>query len=397
MLTARERVARRTPFFASLVFNAKLEESNRRPAIWTNGISIFFNPDYVRENDPFIEGDFLECIMKCALLHIPRRKFRNEQKWGTSSHLSVRPIVHQYFCQHPDLEQGDGLYPNKAVEEIYDLLPDQPQGQPGQSGEGDGEGDSDSPQGGSNDQGNGDDESNSGGGDPADQPGGIEEPTPDQEAEAEQSNKDWQRAVQNAKDKAQKAGNMPANLLRLVEELLPVEKLDWRDLIRDMSFDAKSMTARTWSRVNRRRRDPMMPGYADDAIFQLVCAFDVSGSIDPATQFAAMKTEVAKAIDEKIITQAVLIAVDTEPKLKDICIANTSDDVRTWHPHGGGGTDFTSAMSYIIANYPNAIGMVFLTDLETNSFGKKPHFPCVWINFGHNQKLKAPFGRTCPY
>jgi predicted metal-dependent peptidase len=387
MLQARERVARRNPFFASLIFNARLETCDRHAAIWTNSISVFFNPSYVLNpaNQGYIEGDLLECVMKCALLHFPRRKHRGEDKWGMASHLSVRPIVHQYFHQHPDLEQADGLYPNKAVEEIYDLIPDDPE-QDKQDQDGGG------------DEGEGEDESNAGGGnDDADQPGGMEQPTPDQEAAFEQSQKDWQRAVQNAKDKAVKAGNMPAELLRLVTELLPVEKLDWHDLIRDMSRDAKSMQGRTWSRINRRRRDPVMPGYADDAVFRLVCAFDVSGSIDVDTQFAAMKTEVAKAIDERVITEAVLIAVDTEPKIDQICIAATSDDVRTWHPRAGGGTDFTSAMEYIGREYSNAIGMVFLTDLETSSFGRKPPFPVVWVNFGSNKRLKAPFGRTCDY
>jgi len=398
MLTARERIARRTPFFASLIFNAKLEESDRRPAIWTNGISIFFNPEYVRHNDEFIEGDFLECVMKCALLHIPRRKFRNEQKWGAASHLSVRPIVHQYFRQHPELEKSDGLYPNKAVEEIFELLPDQEGGfqQPSDE-EGEGEGD-ENQQGGGNDEGEGDDESNSGGGgDPADQPGGMEEPTPDQQQEAEQAQKDWQRTVQNAKDKAQKAGNMPANLLRLIDELLPIEKLDWRDLIRDMAHAAKSMDGRTWSRVNRRRRDPVMPGYADDVIYRLVALFDVSGSIDTDRQFAAMKTEIANGLDEKIFTEAVLIAVDTEVKYSDIVVATSSEDVRNWHPHGGGGTNFQTAMEYVNREHSGAMGAIFLTDLETNDFGRQPPFPIVWVNFGSNKSLKAPYGRTVGY
>ena len=399
MLVARQNVARRTPFFSHLVFNAKLEQSDRRPAIWTNGISIFFNPEYVKANDPYIEGDFLECVMKCALLHIPRRKARNEQKWGAASHLSVRPIVHQYFRQHPELEKGDGLYPNKAVEEIFELLPDevgdfpQPNDEEGEEGD-------DEQQGGGGGEGDNEEEGEGNsppGGDPADQPGGMEDPTPEQQEEAEQAAKDWQRATQNAKDKAQKAGNMPANILRLVEELLPTEKLNWHDLIRDMSFDAKSMNGRTWSRVNRRRQDPIMPGYENDVVYRLICIFDVSGSIDVDTQFKAMKTEIANGLDQGIFTEAVLIAVDTAPKYDQIEVANCAEDVRNWHPRGGGGTNFQSVMEYVNREYPNAIGAVFLTDLETNDFGRAPPYPMVWINFGSNKRLKAPYGRTTDY
>lgn len=412
MLAARERVARRTPFFASLIFNARLVESDRRAAIWTNGVNFFYNPHYVtaQENDPFIEGNFLKAVLKCALQHFSRRKYRDWDKWCSASELSVGPVVHQYFPEQPGLCAGDGLYPNKAVEEIYDLIPDSPteidlpvpskgegegeEGKGGNQGEGEDEGEG---QGGGSDQGEGEDQSNSGGGDNADQPGGMEQPSPEDEAAAEQAARDWKHALENAKDKAQKAGNMPANVLRLVEELLPEQKLDYRDLIREMAFDAKSMQGRTWSRLNRRRREPVMPGYPDDAIYQLVACFDVSGSIDTDTQFAAMKTTIAGMIEQKIITQAVLIAVDTCPKLNEIVVANTVEDVRNWHPHGGGGTNFESALDYVIKHYPHSIGMVFLTDMETNSFGRKPPFPGVWVNFGYNKKLKAPWGRTCDY
>jgi len=54
-------------------------------------------------------------------------------------------------------------------------------------------------------------------------------------------------------------------------------------------------------------------------------------------------------------------------------------------------------MEYVNREYPNAIGAVFLTDLETNDFGRAPPYPMVWINFGSNKRLKAPYGRTTDY
>ena len=361
MLIARERIARRNPFFASILFNARLEESDRKGSIWTNGMRVFFNPDYVKKHDPHIEGDLLECVMHAALQHIGRRKYRDKERWNEAADLSVRPLVHQYFPQHPDLHKADGLFPNKAAEEIYELI-EQKKGKGG------------------------------GGGDGSDQPGGMEEP--DNADDAEQSSKDWARAVQNATDKAKKAGNMPANILRLVEELQDDEKLDWRDIIRDMSRDAKSRESRSWSRMNRRRQEPPMPGYADDNIYNLLLVFDVSGSVSDE-MLKSMKTEAAAALDENIVNQATLIACDTEPK--SISVVTNSQGVIDWKPRGGGGTDFRSTMELINNEFPQSIGMVFFTDLETGSFGKEPPFPIVYVNFGSNKSLKAPFGRTVEY
>jgi predicted metal-dependent peptidase len=374
VLVARERIARRNPFFASLLFNARLEESDRRPAIWTNGINIFFNPEYVKENDQYIEGDILEVIMHLALAHVPRRKSRDKDKWNQATDFSVRPLVHQYFPQHPELMKGDGLYPNKAAEEIYELLEEQ-ESKKGGGGKGGGKGQSDGENG-------------------ANQPGGMEDPSPEDQEEADQAAKDWSRAVANASDKAKKAGNMPANIQRLVEELLPVEKLNWRDIIRDMSRDAKSRESRSWTRVNRRRQDPIMPGYADDNIYNLLLVFDVSGSVSD-DMLKAMKTEASAVLDENIINQATLIAVDTEPK--SISVVTNSQGVIEWKPRGGGGTHFESLMKLVNEEYAGSVGMIFFTDLETGSFGKEPPFPVVFVNFAAHNKLRAPFGRTVDY
>lgn len=373
VLVARERIARRNPFFASILFNARLVESQEHSTIWTDGINVYFNPEYVENYDEFIEGDFLECVMHAALQHLGRRKYRDKDKWNEACDLSVRPLVHQYFKQHPLLMAQDGLFPNKAAEEIYELLEAR---EAKRKGGGKGEGGKDKQQG--------------------EQPGGMHDPSEGQEEAAEEASKNWARAVQNATDKAKKAGNMPAQLLRIVEELLPVEKLDWRDIIRDMSRDAKSKRSRTWSRPNRRRlgNGEYMPGYGNDNIFNLLICFDVSGSVSDE-QLKSMKTEVAAVMDQDLINQATLIAVDTEPK--SISVVTNSQGVIDWKPRGGGGTDFRSAMELIKNEYGGSIGLIFLTDLETSSFGEQPDMPVVWVNFAAGNRLKAPYGRTVDY
>lgn len=370
VLVARERITRRNPFFASILFNAKLVESENQATIWTDGINVYFNPEYVASQDQFIEGDILECVLHAALQHLGRRKYRDMEKWNQACDLSVRPLVHQYFKQHPALMASDGLFPNKAAEEIYELLEGQSQSKKG-GGKGEGQGK-----------------------DKSEQPGGMVDPSEDQQEEAEEASKNWARAVANATDKAKKAGTMPGNIQRLVEELLPQEKLDWRDVLRDWSRDAKSKRSRSWSRTNRRRQDPPMPGYGNDNIFNIVVAFDVSGSVSDE-MLRSMKTEIASLMDQDLCNQATLIAVDTEPK--SIVVVTNSQGVVDWKPKGGGGTDFRSAMDLINKEYAGSMGLLFLSDLETRSFGSEPDFPVCWVNFSPGNRLRAPFGRTLDY
>ncbi len=382
VLVAREKIARRNPFFASILFNARLVESDKHLSIWTDGMNVYFNPEYIKQNDQFVEGDVLECVMHAAMQHVGRKKYRNNEKWNEACDLSIRPLVHQYFKQHPALMAQDGRFPDKAAEEIYELLETQEQKQQGK-----GQGGKGNPK--------GQEKGENGAGE---QPGGMVDPVPQDQEEAEAAAKQWARSVSNAMEKATKAGNMPGNIKRLIEELLPAEKLDWRDIIRDMSRDAKSKNARSWSRANRRRNgqdgEPVMPGFADDNIYNLVICFDVSGSVSQE-MLRNMKSEVASVMDQDLINQATLIAVDTRPQ--SIEVVTSGDGVANWHPKGGGGTDFRSAMKLIKEEYGQSIGMLFLTDLETSSFGEEPPFPVVWVNFSAGNGQKAPYGRTVDY
>ena len=166
MLVAREKIARRNPFFASIMFNAKLVESDKHQTIVTDGMHIFFNPEYVAQNDLFIEGDVLKCVMHGAMQHIGRRKYRDMERWNESCTLSVGPLVHQYFKQHPQLMANDGKFPDMAAEEIYELRDAEQQKQKGKGGKGSGDG------------------KEEGEGNPGETPGGMVNPEPGMEEAA---------------------------------------------------------------------------------------------------------------------------------------------------------------------------------------------------------------------
>jgi predicted metal-dependent peptidase len=404
MLTARERVARRNPFFASILFNANLIESKAHQTVWTDGLNILFNPDYVedKKSGPFLEGVMLKTVLHCAMLHMSRKRYREMERWNKSCSYPVNRVVEDYFKMPPDALR-DKKFGELAPEQVYELLqqqeekkpqkgpkqkggkgqPQKGQGQPDPDGDGEGEG-----------EGDGDGE-----GEPKEQPGSMfegdgEGQTPqEQQRQREDAERQWKRAVAGAMEKSP-PGTMPGNLQRLIQDLFPAEKLDWKDLIRDMSRDAKSNTVRTWQRPNRRRLGggEYMPGNGNDQVFKLVMCMDVSGSVSQK-MIQEMCEEAASLLEQNLVNHVTLISVDTQ--IQNTLEAKSAEDIVGWNAGGGGGTDFRSAMK-TVGEMSDVVGCIFLTDMMTSSFGDQPEFPVVWVDWT-NGGSKAPYGRTVPY
>lgn len=379
MQKAREAVARRNPFFASILFGAKLVEANTHKTIWTDGLNVYFNPEYVTDPkvDRYLEGDLLHNVLHCAMLHGPRRKWRETKKWNEACDFPVNEVVKQYFPVSPQAKQNT-KYAKLSPEAIYELLQAQ---EDQQQGGGKGKPDQAQGQGASGGQ-PGDDET----------PGEMHEPTPEEQEAAE---REWKRTLGSAIEKAQKAGTMPGALQRLIEDIFPKEKINWRDLIRDMSRDAKSKVTRTWTRPNRRRlgNDEYMPGYGNDNVYRLVMCIDVSGSVSDA-MVKDMVGEVASLLDQDLVTNVTLMSVDT--RVQNRIEVSNSEQLKGWKAGGGGGTNFRTAMKEV-AGVHDAIGCIFLTDMCTSSFGDAPEFPVVWVNWEPQNGVKAPYGRTVEY
>lgn len=402
MLTARERVARRNPFFASILFGAKLEASKTHKTIWSDGIDIFYNPEYVEDqkNDPYIEGWLLHTVLHCAMLHMGRRRYREIKKWNDACDFPVNQVVEDYF-KLPQDALRDKKWGAMAPEQVYELLQKMEEQQP-KSGKGNpqpqkGGGDKSKPQKGKGQPQDGDEEQEGQGGGNEDgddeQPGSMfeGENTPEEQEAGERK---WESTLKNAMEKSP-PGTMPGNLERLIRHLFPKEKIDWKDLIRDMSRDAKSNTVRTWTRPNRRRlgNDEYMPGNGNDQVFKLVMCLDVSGSVSQQ-MIQEMCEEAASLLDQNLVNHVTLISVDT--RIQKTLEAKSSDDLIGWNAGGGGGTDFSSAMD-TVGQMTDVVGCIFLTDMMTSSFGKEPeNFPVVWVDWSGGNS-KAPYGRTVPY
>lgn len=372
VLKARARIAQTQVFFASTIYGANLIETEDAKSMRTNGLDIQFNADHVTKNDEYVEGTLLHEVLHCALNHPARRQGRDKELWNQACDYSINPLITQYFRLPPN-SYMDTRFNGKSPERIYEILNMQKQEQEKKQGKG-----------------------KSGGGQGQKEKLQGSEPMydpDDQDAQEQAQNQQkWNRVTHLAAEKALKAGEMQGQLKELIDQLYSDDKLDWRSLIRDMARDAKEDNARSWARPNRRlwALGIHMPGKGDDKICRLVLCIDSSGSIS-ADALREMKAEAMGLLEQNLVNEVIMISTDT--RVCSVARVTTPEEAGKFDlGNHGGGTNFEAAMNQV-ATYKEAMGCIFFTDMETNSFGKEPQFPVVWVNWG-NPDHKAPYGRT---
>jgi predicted metal-dependent peptidase len=401
LLTARERVARRSEWFGGIIYTARLVE-RKIGTMATDGTNIYADPDFVRDNDPHIEGVFLHEVLHCALDHPARRKWREHGLWNIACDYAINPLVSKLFTLPKDALISP-RFDHMRAEAIYDVLAEErkgrtkpppgddegepedkdgPEGQPGKAG-GDGQDESQDGE----TEGEGQDQDHNA----ADEKSGrMIDPTPE---EAEKARAKWQDAVSRTTEKCEKAGNMPSNLKRLINEFTPSEKLDWRKVLDDWARNSRESSNASWSRPNRRwiGQGIIMPGPVDTKIHKLVACIDCSGSVSNE-YIKEMKAELHSLLEQKLVSTIHLIATDT-----DICNeaeVSTVEELADFEVGSGGGTYFEAAMERV-AEINDAMGCVFLTDMQTGSFGRDPGMPVMWVDWTRKGDQKVPFGRVC--
>src|SRR5512139_160069 len=401
ILKAREKVARRNEWFGAIIYSSRLVETQDTPygmeTMFTDGINVYFHPNFVRDEDPFIEGVFLHENLHCALNHVGRRQWRDAALWNEACDYAINPLVLSIFAL-PKCALVDRRFDGMRAERIYDILEKERKGKgpkgdkPVKTPPGNGPVQPGTPQGDDDEDGQEGNKPTTGKSDkPEDKPasGPMREPSPE---EMEKAKEEWRRVVKRATDKAEKAGNMPGAVRAVIEELFPSEKLDWRKLTDDMARDAREEVNTSWTRPNRRwiGSDIVLPGQSLNKVFRLVVCVDCSGSISDAVS-KEMKAEAINLLEQKIATHITLIATDTEVCNEADVI--TAEDVSKFEIKRGGGTCFIEAMKRV-AEIEDAMGCIFLTDMETMSFGEDPGIPVIWVDWTKRGTVKAPFGKS---
>ena len=200
------------PFVGSVALNMPMKIDNNVPTAATDGKRVLFNEDFCKELDDE-ELKFLvahEC-MHPMLEHNFRRGERDRYKWNQAADYVINKLL---------TDEGIGKMPKQGLldeniyqagggtsDGIYNNLPDTPEDQQGNGGQG--------------------------------QPLDSCEDGQGSPAEVAQQQAEWKVKVAQAAQSAKMMGKLSAGLERLVAEIL-TPKVDWRDVLQRFVVKCRS-------------------------------------------------------------------------------------------------------------------------------------------------------------
>lgn len=321
----------------------------------TDGESIFYHPDYVRQLTDkqltFITGH--ETI-HLAHRHIDRLGNRDPRRFNTAADIVDNQILVDNdigdmppgLIYDPDLYYAGGGMVNK----IYDLIkPDDPRN-------------------------------------------AVDELLPAPPGSNPEGQAMKMRArLQKAFEAAKQAGNM-TGVTEDILEMFKTPKVRWQDELQEAQQVPTAGTERTYSRRNRRypNIDTVLPGKYNDTVGPIVFAIDCSGSTSDAMVQQA-GAEVQSAREEMRPEQTYVMYFDSVVKKVDTF---GPDDPMQVEVHGRGGTAFSPIFKWIEDNGIEPEYVIVATDGHCHDYGPAPSYPVIWVLMDGAGAPTPPFGRV---
>lgn len=387
MTKARVGLVLDQPFFGSLALRMTMREDPTCQTAWTDGREIGYNPKFINTLSlNQCKGLLAHEVMHVAVGHNLRRQAREHRKWNVAGDYAINGILENSKIELPAGGLVNHAFDAESAESIYNKIPDPPP-QNGGSGKGQkGSGSGQSQQGGQgdSDQGQGSD------------PGGCGEvrdmKNPDgstlSPAQVEQQAGEQKVAVAQAAQQAKSMGNMPADLARLVEEIVE-PKINWREVLRRF-VDQCAKNDYRWFPPNRRHvhNGVYLPSVKSEQLPPVVIAVDTSLSIgkEELNQFAS---EISCILAD-YHTSCTVLYCDT--RIGNVEEFSTEDLPLTLHPKGGGGTDFRPPFRYVEETNLTPSCLIYLTDMGGKFPTEEPAYPVLWVSSQKDET--APFGEV---
>lgn len=416
------------PFFGILLLRLKLVEDPRCRTMWTDGVHLGYSPNWCSKlRDAPLKG-----VMVHECLHVvgghPWRRFgRDPSDWNEACDYAVNPLVRAEGYVLPENGLEDPMFEGLWAEVIFNLLeqepkpeePKSPQGAPsqgdgtpqeesdqaepapGDSGGDEGTGGQDDPQGTdaeSEQDGNAspaDDLSGKPGqrgkpGRPGKDPhaGEVRDAPIDHVSEEDHSPEGWAAAIRAA---SYSIGNRSAALKRFVAEAL-APKCDPREVLADFLMRTTQAADFTWARPARRyyATGLYLPSCESVTTGPLVIAVDTSGSV-PDSDLAQAQAIIAATLET--CNPEYVSVVYCDAKVTHTQRLEPGDEI-VLEPRGGAGTDFNPVFAWVAENEPDAVAVVYITDLQ-GSFPAEESVPTLWLaSSAAPRGQRAPFGQT---
>ena len=386
LITARVGLLLKASFFGNLATRLKLVNADEWCATAaTDGRNFYYNTRFIKMLKPKeVEFLFGHEVLHCVYDHFGRRGDRNPQLWNIADDFCVnadlkKHHVGEFSTSVPCLY--DHKYDGMSAEEVYDILyekadkidindllnrmiDDHMDGDDEQDGGGDG-----------NEEGKG---------------------RPKLSKEERQQIKDEIKEAMLAAASASDAGNIPAGVKRLIQDLTE-PKMNWRELLR-MQLESTIKSDFTWMRASRKgwHMDAVMPGMKVDPMIDIAIAIDASGSIDE-NMLKDFLGEVQGIMDSFPAYRIHVVTFDTDCYNPAQYDSDNLDDICDYEVAGGGGTDFDCIFKYLKDNEIEPKRLVVFTDgYPFGSWGDENYADTVWILHG-TTSIEPPWGQYAYY
>ena len=388
LTTARIGLLLKAPFFGNMATRMQLIEAND----WcqtaaTNGRNFYYNTEFVKKlSSKKLEFLFGHEILHCVLDHFGRLGSRDARLANIAQDYAVNQILVDERIGERITEVQiclDPKYRGMAWEEIYDELWEKAEKIPledllnmlGQQlddhikeQEGAGSGDKDG--------------------------NGKGKPSLSKE-EAQQIRDQIKEAMIQAAAAAG-AGRVPAAIQRMIKDLTE-PKMNWRQFVQQ---EIQSIVRNDYSfqRPNRKsaHSGAILPGMREDTTIDVAISIDMSGSIgdDDAATFLS---EVKGIMDQYTDFRVNLWCFDTQIYNHKEITHDNGDDLLTYEPMGGGGTDFEANFTWMKEQGIQPKKFIMFTDgYPCGSWGDENYCDTIFVVKG-NTSAEAPFGQTVIY
>jgi predicted metal-dependent peptidase len=389
LITARVGLLLRASFFGNLATRLKLVNADE----WcgtaaTDGRNFYYNSRFIDMLRPKeVEFLFGHEVLHCVYDHFGRRGDRDPMLFNVANDYAVnadlkKHRVGEFITSVPCLY--DSKFEGMSSEEIYDILYENAEKinmsdliDKLLDDHLDGEGDSDS-----------DDD-----GDEKDGKG----KKPKLSAEERQKIRDEiKEAVLSAAAASDGAGNLPAGVKRLIQDMT-APKMNWRELLR-MQLESTIKSDFTWMRASRRgwHMDAVMPGMKNDELIDIAIGIDASGSIDER-MLKDFLSETQGIMDQFQSYKIHIFTFDTRVYNPAQYNSDNLDGICDYEVKGGGGTDFDAIFDYLKEEQIEPKRLVVFTDgYPFGSWGDENYADTVWIIHG-NTTVVPPWGQYAYY
>lgn len=334
-------------FYGSVFFSAKHIWDRSLPTAATDGLNIFFNPEFFLKQSPEQRiGLIIHETEHIAFKHMARLGDRDPIKANIAAdHVINLGLLKRNF-KLPAGGLWDPQYEGLCYEEVYDRLPDDP---------------------------------------PEDYSPDLI-PNDDPELD-EQINDVLVRAAMQTQAAGGDINQIPGELQVYLDQLLH-PRLPWQQiLLRHCNSIAK--TDYSFNRPNRRFfPDILLPSLHSANLGHVGAALDMSGSVtdQQSTMFA---TEVHSLLQRMKPKEISLVQFDTEIK-SVTTLRNKADLLRVTY-HGRGGTLIEPVFEWAEKARPSVL--IIFTDGQFHFPKQVPKLPIVWV-IHNNKDWQAPFGKT---